>query len=77
MNHGTIPPSIDSVLPQVVGSQLYTTLHNGKQARVIQLNNAATTPPFQKTLEAVNSFLETYGALHRGAGPALVLLATR
>jgi selenocysteine lyase/cysteine desulfurase len=69
MNQGTIPPSIDSILPQVAGSQLYTTLHHGKQVRVIQLNNAATTPPFQKTLEAVNSFLETYGALHRGAGP--------
>lgn len=33
------------------------------------LNNAATTPPFARTLDAVNQFLQTYGALHRGAGP--------
>lgn len=33
------------------------------------LNNAATTPPFFYTLKKVNAFLQTYGALHRGAGP--------
>jgi selenocysteine lyase/cysteine desulfurase len=36
---------------------------------VRQLNNAATTPPFRKTLKALNEFLPNYGALHRGAGP--------
>src|SRR3989338_6455518 len=37
--------------------------------KVIQLNNAATTSPFPETLKAVNDFLRTYGAFHRGAGP--------
>lgn len=36
---------------------------------MIRLNNAATTPPFIETIAAVNEFLETYGAFHRGAGP--------
>ncbi|MBS3061966.1 MAG: aminotransferase class V-fold PLP-dependent enzyme [Candidatus Diapherotrites archaeon] len=36
---------------------------------MIRLNNAATTPPFVETCSAVNRFLKTYGALHRGAGP--------
>jgi selenocysteine lyase/cysteine desulfurase len=36
---------------------------------VVQLNNAATTPPFERTLREVGEFLGEYGALHRGAGP--------
>lgn len=36
---------------------------------VTQLNNAATTPPFARTVHAVQEFLGAYGALHRGAGP--------
>ena len=55
--------------PRVVGTDKFITLKNGKKSRVILLNNAATTPPFEKTLKAVNKFLETYGAFHRGAGP--------
>lgn len=56
-------------LPKVVGTNDYIKLKNGKRARVILLNNAATTPPFEVTLKAVNDYLQTYGALHRGAGP--------
>lgn len=56
-------------LPKVIGTNHIITLTTGKKARVVLLNNAATTPPFEKTLEAVNHFLQTYGALHRGAGP--------
>jgi len=41
----------------------------GTNDRVIKLNNAATTPPFEGTMSAVQTFLQTYGALHRGAGP--------
>ena len=56
-------------LPKVIGTNHTVTLTTGKKARVILLNNAATTPPFEKTLKDVNHFLQTYGALHRGAGP--------
>lgn len=56
-------------MPKVVGTDDYIKLKNGKEARVVLLNNAATTPPFESTLKAVNEYLQTYGALHRGAGP--------
>lgn len=56
-------------LPKVVGTGDHITLKNGKNVRVVLLNNAATTPPFEATLQTVNEFMKTYGALHRGAGP--------
>jgi len=59
----------DQRLPEVVGQGMKTTLYDGRCVSVTQLNNAATTPPFRKTLEAVEDFFATYGALHRGAGP--------
>ena len=37
--------------------------------RIVQLNNAATTPPFERKVREVQEFLGWYGALHRGAGP--------
>ena len=58
-----------NILPKVVGTDNYIKLKNGKEARVILLNNAATTPPFEATLKTVNEFLQTYSAFHRGAGP--------
>ncbi len=56
-------------LPKVIGTNNYIQLKNGKETRVTLLNNAATTPPFESTLKAVNEFMRTYGAFHRGAGP--------
>ncbi|MDO8625077.1 MAG: aminotransferase class V-fold PLP-dependent enzyme [Candidatus Diapherotrites archaeon] len=56
-------------MPILVEQHQQVTLVDGKRTRIVRLNNAATTPPFQTTLEAVNAFLQTYGALHRGAGP--------
>ncbi|MFA6521986.1 MAG: aminotransferase class V-fold PLP-dependent enzyme [Patescibacteria group bacterium] len=56
-------------LPKVVGTDDYIKLKNGEKTRVVLLNNAATTPPFEITLKTVNEYLQTYGALHRGAGP--------
>jgi cysteine desulfurase / selenocysteine lyase len=41
----------------------------GTWTRPVLLNNAATSPPFDSTIEALNQFLRTYGALHRGTGP--------
>jgi selenocysteine lyase/cysteine desulfurase len=69
-----IAPPVDeatgeSLLPEVVGSPAPVRLPDGRSVPVVPLNNAATTPPFRRTLAAVNEFLQTYGALHRGAGP--------
>lgn len=51
----------------------------GTGSGVVLLNNAATTPPFESTLKEVADFMQTYGALHRGAGPhaALTYLKTK
>lgn len=56
-------------LPRVCGTDSLTRLADGREVGVVQLNNAATTPPFVRTLRDVEQFLGTYGALHRGAGP--------
>ncbi|GAA5170597.1 aminotransferase class V-fold PLP-dependent enzyme [Pseudonocardia eucalypti] len=56
-------------LPKVLGADSRTRLADGREVRVVQLNNAATTPPFERTARAVTEFLADYGALHRGAGP--------
>lgn len=34
----------------------------------LNLDNAATTPPFVVVVEKLNEFLETYGSIHRGSG---------
>lgn len=38
------------------------------QVRYVNLDNAATTPPFARVSETVNRFLIGYGSVHRGAG---------
>jgi cysteine desulfurase len=37
-------------------------------ARYVNLDNAATTPPFKAVEEGVSAFLRSYGSVHRGAG---------
>lgn len=64
-------------LPSVIGTDHVVTLATGREARVALLNNAATTPPFKVTLDAVNDFLFTYGALNRGAGPHASITCNR
>ncbi len=53
----------------VVGQNRTVELFDGRGVNVTGLNNAATTPLFTATLNALTRFYETYGALHRGAGP--------
>jgi cysteine desulfurase/selenocysteine lyase len=70
LNHPVIPTGpMHTELPRVHGSDSRTRLADGRDVRVVQLNNAATTPPFARTLDEVQEFLGSYGALHRGAGP--------
>ncbi len=56
-------------LTPIVGADAMCELDNGKRAKIVRLNNAATTPPFAATLQTVNTAMAQYGALHRGAGP--------
>ena len=55
--------------PEVIGTKSLVRLRNGRKSRVIMLNNAATTPPFRETAREITDYLQTYSALHRGAGP--------
>lgn len=54
---------------KIYGATQEVLLRNGKKVRPVMLNNAATTPPFEATVSAVNDFLRTYSAYHRGSGP--------
>ena len=60
---------VEATLPELFGGPTHTTLHNGKAVPVVQLNAAATTPPFRASVDAVLDFFRTYGALHRRSGP--------
>ncbi len=53
----------------IAGDSHKVALPNGAKRKIIMLNNAATTPPFKKTLDELSSFAEIYGTFHRGAGP--------
>lgn len=56
-------------MPEVYGWDEEEVLPTGEKVRVVRLNNAATTPPFVSTVNAVNDFLRGYSSFHRGAGP--------
>src|ERR1700712_3557311 len=70
IDHSTsLPASGTGALPSVLGARSRARILDGRTVEVAQLNNAATTPPFERTLREVTEFLGEYGALHRGAGP--------
>ncbi len=41
---------------------------SGETLRYVNLDNAATVPPFKKVEEDVETYLESYGSVHRGSG---------
>ena len=53
---------------RIVGLDLELPLLDGRLARYINLDNAATTPPLREVLDAVLRFLPYYSSVHRGAG---------
>jgi cysteine desulfurase/selenocysteine lyase len=53
---------------QVVGLELKLPLLDGRLARYINLDNAASTPPLRPVLDAVVRFLPYYSSVHRGTG---------
>src|SRR5581483_8878696 len=70
IDHSTSAPASGApVLPRVLGTRSRARNLDGRTVEVAQLNNAATTPPFERTMREVTEFLAEYGALHRGAGP--------
>lgn len=53
----------------VMGQNSDISLPTGKKIKLVMLNNAATTPPFEHTFKKVSEFLSEYGTFHRGSGP--------
>ena len=52
----------------IAGIESKIPLTDGRMVPAINLDNAATTPPFISVLEAINKFAPWYSSIHRGAG---------
>ncbi len=50
------------------GVNIEVPLLNGNQQKYINLDNAASTPPFLAVKKAVNHFMDYYSSVHRGNG---------
>jgi cysteine desulfurase/selenocysteine lyase len=53
---------------RIVGVDRQVPLLDGTRARYVNLDNAASTPPLQDVVDAVNTFLPYYSSVHRGTG---------
>ena len=52
----------------VVGVDTQVPLSNGAYTTAINLDNAATTPPFLSVIREINKFAPWYSSIHRGKG---------
>src|SRR5208282_4492357 len=52
----------------VVGVDTRIPLANGRHVTSINLDNAATTPPFVSVLQEIERFAPWYSSIHRGKG---------
>lgn len=52
----------------VAGADTQVPLADGSMVKAINLDNAATTPPFTSVLQAIWDYLPLYGSVHRGGG---------
>jgi selenocysteine lyase/cysteine desulfurase len=50
------------------GIDIEVPILNGQQKRYINLDNAASTPPFKAVLDSINEFVNYYSSVHRGMG---------
>lgn len=57
----------------IVGVNTQVPLSNGGYAAAINLDNAATTPPFHSVMEAITKFVPWYSSVHRGTGYKSIL----
>jgi selenocysteine lyase/cysteine desulfurase len=53
---------------RIVGLDQRLPLLDGRLAPYINLDNAASTPPFREVLDAIERFLPYYSSVHRGTG---------
>jgi len=62
------PQSTPALCDQIVGRNIRVPLLNSTRTRLINFDHAASTPALQSVQNTVNSFLEWYSSVHRGAG---------
>ena len=63
-----MPLAMKDARELVVGLDKEVPLLDGTKRRYINLDNAATTPPFREVLDAINEFAGWYSSVHRGTG---------
>lgn len=62
-----------AIFPKIVGNGFKVPVYGGAQLPYINLDNAATTAPFELVLDKVNEVLPFYGSVHRGSGYKSIL----
>lgn len=55
-------------LATLLGADLQVPIWGGAFARYVNLDNAATTPPFKRVWDRLAEIMPWYGSIHRGAG---------
>jgi cysteine desulfurase / selenocysteine lyase len=60
--------TLPAIRQQIVGLDTSLPRREGTPGPAINLDNAATTPPFRQVQDTVERFLGWYGSVHRGAG---------
>jgi len=61
-NHG------ESLRDLFAGTEIEVPLLDGRRARYINFDNAASTPPLRAVRDGVSAFLDHYASVHRGTG---------
>ncbi len=59
---------IDNIRNMMYGLNVPVKLENGEKVPAINLDNAATTPPFKNVVKKINQELMYYGSIGRGKG---------
>ncbi|MCX7922283.1 MAG: aminotransferase class V-fold PLP-dependent enzyme [Clostridia bacterium] len=59
---------MDCFNSMVAGQDLEVPIINSKHIRYVNLDNAASTPPFKIVLDKINEFSGVYSNVHRGSG---------
>src|SRR5260221_7089711 len=57
-----------TALSEIVGADQKVPILGGRLAHFVNLDNAATTPPFKVVVERACEFLSWYASVHRGSG---------
>ena len=61
--------NMDNIIHDLMaGIDLEVDTLDNKKVRVINFDNAATTPPFKSVIESIKKLSEYYGSIGRGAG---------